>query len=131
MRRAVLALVLWTAPIPALAADDRLLEAADGYFQCAAFYKGALDAGVLPEGRKTAEIETFIAKAAEVATGLGITAREGPRRMTSDEVQTMHRRIAVKAQGHTQDFRADPAGSRRWIAEGFAHCDEKMGYIGK
>ncbi|MFN3846739.1 MAG: hypothetical protein ACK4RZ_13105 [Paracoccaceae bacterium] len=131
MRGAVLALVVGTAPVAALAADERLLESADLYFQCAAFYKGALDADALPKGRRRAEILKSIDTATEVATGLGITAREGPRRMTLDELETTKRRVAVKADYFASEFRKDGRSARQWIAETFALCDARMKNIGE
>jgi hypothetical protein len=125
----VLAAVLGRANA-AQAADDALLEAADAYFQCAAFYKGALGAEMLPIGRTAADIQPRIVKATEIATGLGITARSGPRRMTQGELDSMRRKVSSKAKGFSREFRADPAYARTWIAEGFAFCDEKMALSG-
>jgi hypothetical protein len=112
------------------AADETLLELADAYFQCAAFYKGAMDADLLPVGQAAADIQARIVKATEVATGLGITAQTGPRRMTKGELDTMRRKVSSNAKGFTREFRADPGYARGWIAEGFVFCDEKMALSG-
>jgi hypothetical protein len=114
----------------ALAADDALLELSDAYFQCAAFYQGALGADMLPSGRTAPDIQARIAKATEIATGLGITARSGPRRMTRGELDSMRRKVSSKARGFSREFRADPAYARTWISEGFAFCDDKMALSG-
>lgn len=108
------------------AADESLLELSDSYAQCAAFYQGAAKAGMLPAGRTKAEIARTVDKAVEVAVGVEITAREGPRRMTQAEIAAMERKVAAKARGFAADFRKDPDYARGWIAEVFAYCDEKM-----
>ncbi len=123
-----LALVVCNAG-PALAADESLLEESDFYYQCAAFYQGALDSKLQPKDRPTARIEADIAKAIRAAVGLGITAREGPRRMTFAEIDAMERRVAVKASSFEAQFREDPAYGRTWIVDGFGHCDKKMGQL--
>jgi len=114
----------------ALAADESLLEESDFYYQCAAFYKGALESKLSPKDRATSRIEADIARAIRAAVGLGITAREGPRRMTFAEIEAMERQVAKKARSFERQFREDPSYGKTWIVDGFGHCDKKMSQLG-
>lgn len=110
----------------ARAADESLLELSDNYFQCAAFYQGAAAEGLLPSGRTRSSIARTVNSAIEVAVGVEITAREGPRRMTQGELASMKRKVDAKALGFAAEFRKDRGYAKGWIAEVFADCDEKM-----
>ncbi len=113
------------------AADDSILELSDNYFQCAAFYKGALDASLLPKGRSMLLLEKDISWATQTAAGLLVTEHEGPRRMTFAELEAMERKVVRKARAFTFDFRKDRDYAKTWIAEVFVHCDEKMALSGR